>query len=66
MVRDHYLTFDSFPTPIVSRFHLPLRNEISAGYALMVSKLSWGFYPVDGYSCRKVAGFFVQYVSNKL
>ncbi len=26
MVRDHYLTLDSFPTRIVSRFHLPLRG----------------------------------------
>ncbi len=41
-----------------------LRNEISAVYALMVSKLSWGFYPADGYSNRKVAGFYVQYVCN--
>jgi hypothetical protein len=26
MVRDHCLTFASFLTPIVSRFHLPLRS----------------------------------------
>jgi hypothetical protein len=26
MVRDHYLTFDPFPTPIVSRFQLPLNQ----------------------------------------
>jgi hypothetical protein len=29
MVPDHYLTFGSFPTPIVSRFHLPLNQDNS-------------------------------------
>ncbi len=27
--RDHYLTFDSFPTHIVSRFQLPLRQSFT-------------------------------------
>jgi hypothetical protein len=45
MVRDHYLTFGSFLTPIVSRFYLPLKKLSLAGLA----KLSRLRYSSAGY-----------------
>jgi hypothetical protein len=42
---DHYLTFDPFPTGIVSRFHLPLKVYFHAIFTEIPSDFGalWGF-----------------------
>ncbi len=41
MVRDHYLTFDSFPTRIISRFHLPLSWPKSDNDSKAEEEIGW-------------------------